>query len=126
MRKDFLELTFQSVHLVAPVILCNFQIDMNRLTICKSVYKVSHWGSLERSRRVNLREDQNCKTEKVFKNVSYDDQGMYFSEFWNGQVLYQTKLHWIHVMPYAGIQLETRVRRSVLKFNKKFLSIFLK
>jgi len=42
----------------------------------------------------------------VFMNVSYEDQDMYFSEFWNGLDLYQTKLHWIHVMPYAGWQLE--------------------
>ena len=39
--EDFLELTFHSVHLVAPVILCNVQIDMNMLIIRKSGYKVS-------------------------------------------------------------------------------------
>ena len=33
--------TFHSVHLVAPVILCNVQIDMNMLIIRKSGYKVS-------------------------------------------------------------------------------------
>ncbi len=31
---------------------------------------------------------------------------MYYCEFWNGKILYQTRLYWLVIMPFDGIVLE--------------------